>query len=1306
MLARKMRRLAVALVLVLAGSAPARADWEVKRSPFDARVVARYKLILHGNPDDPEAMARLTALYKQYKSVAVLERELGAVADKSHEVNDWLVVGNLLRNRGDFAGAAKAYAAALDGNGKDARALTALADADARLGKNGEARPLYERALAATSDPKKQRPLLKKLIDLALASDRGLDTKAALAEARSYHKQLVAIDPRDEDARREWAEALAAHGQPGEAAAEWRTLAAGMSRDPARQGQAWLRAGELAEAANDDAEAKKSYDKTFTLAPKGNYLRREAADKIVGLARKHDTLRILTGEWERAWPEGGRDFSEWELLGRLYDELGDAEKAQGDFKRALALDPHALDARRRLIALYERTGRDAEALAELKRLIASAPGEARFRLELAERLMKAGSRDEALKIAQALGRESTDPTLHAQLAELYTRWNLADPAMREQELLVRLEPGDDAHLVALGELWWQKGNKKRAIELWRKLLERGPKVAAMARLAEVFVEHDMAPEALDLFQKAAKLSPDDVTVQKGIGSTLERLHRDGEAQDVWAALFARAAEKHDRPAQLEARQRLLVIAQRTGRLGILAGQYREDALRARKTDEEEAAAYTLIAADALVKMGRMEMAEELLRGLADSARSRALRADAWLGLAQVERARHRLGDALAALKKAAELAPERGHELYPQIAELSLQLYQDADALSYAKRAVQLGPADAAATVRLGEVLEKREDLDGAAQAYERALELDDRQWKVYFTQARLRIRIGQEARAAELYRTVMRRAPDEEMVIDAARRAIDLEEYLGSLGELERELSPLAYAHADKPVYRNLLIELYDRYGTPLAARALGGDESVRPELTRLGEHGLRPLLDVLVDGEAHEMRVAVALLGAIGNPSAAPALFRLALDRRVPSTAATVREDRSSRVELRELAALAAAEVATARELPLLQKLYAEPEKQLRVAAAYGFGRLADKRAQAALVAALDDGSVDVQAMACMALGAHADGRAIDAMIAHMKPAEARKPETRIGCAFGLGAAALRTQAPLSANERAAARAALTATLADGADEVQRAAAWALGAVGGDEARPPLVRAVFVKREDIRRTAELALAGRSSLVRALPAPVRGDDGPRRARHADVAGRARRHAGAGRSRARARRSRRRHRRRRRRARRRPRPPPRHHLARARRSRRRRQRIGSSAVAARRPVGAHARHPRRSGGARARRQAGRAQRRRRPPRHRARRQAPRRPPRRARRRRRRAVPAAPVAGPARRRARARAPRRRLARAPRRRPRRGRPPRAVDGQGRPRARPLAPGPVGLRPASGSLTSVGNRIRFARGRVLAR
>lgn len=1080
------RRLVVALLCLALAPSLARADWEVKRSPFDARLVARYKQVLHNNPDDAQAAARLLALYKQYRSVAELERELSATAARSHAVNDWLALGNVKRAHGDVAGAADAYQQALAAQADDARALTALGDADVRLGKAQAARPLYARALAATSDGKPKRALLRKLADLALAPDRGLAAKQALAEARGYYEQLLALDPHDDDARREWAEALASHGEPREAAATWRTLAEHLGRDPARQGQAWLRVGELDEAAGDDKAARAAFDKVWALAPKGNYLRRDAADKIVELARKHDELRGLAGQWERAWPDGGRDFMEWEILAHLYDELGDADKAQADFRHALALDPHAIDARKRLIALYERTGRDADAIAEYRRLIAAAPGEPRFRLELAERLMKAGDKEEALRLVTALGHESSDPSLHAQLAELYTRWGLNDRALKEQELLVRIEPDDESHLVALGELYWQRGNKKRALELWRKILDRGPRVQAMARLGEVYVEHDMAPEALDLYEKAAKQAPDDAAVQKGLASTLERLHRDGEAEEVWFDLFVKAAQKKQHAAALEARQRLLTVLAREGRLGVRVGELRD---RARKEkDEEVAAAYTLFCADGLVKMGRTELAEELLREMADKSRSPSLRADAWVGLAQVARARHKLGDAVAALKKAAELQPDRGKELYPQIAELSLQLYKDADALTYARRAVELGPSDAAAEVRLGEVLEKREDLDGAAAAYERALEIDERQWKVYFTLAGLCIRRGDEARAAQLYRTVMRRAPDEEMVIDAARRAIDLEEYLGTLGDLERELSPLAYAHADKPVYRNLLLELYDRYGTPLVTRARAGDPTVHKELERLGEHGLRPLLDILVDGEPGQQRIAVALLGAIGNPSAAPALLKLALDRRPRP-----HEDRGAAIELREQAALAAAEVAGAHDLASLLKLAGEPEKQLRVAAVYGLGRLADRRAQAALVTALDDGASDVGVTACLALGRHAQGRALDAMVTRLR-AQDRRPELRAACAFGLGVAAARADSPLGAGERQAVRTALAATLDEGADEPQRAAAWALGAVGPGDAAPSLVRAVFVRRDDVRRAGLAALAG--DAARALPPPVVGDDG------------------------------------------------------------------------------------------------------------------------------------------------------------------------------------------------------------------
>ena len=580
-----MRRLAVALLLVLLGSPSARADWEVKRSPFDARVVARYKQLVHANPDDADALARLTALYKQYKSVDALTRELVATAEKSREANDWIAVGNVARNRGDFAGAAKAYAAALERAPDDARALAALGDADVRLGKGAEARPLYERALAQTKDAQAAAAALEE----ADRSGAGARSRRAGQSRRSprrarYYDALVQLDPRDDDARatvgRGAGGARAARRSGRRVAHARRPGSGAIRRGRARRGCAPAssprRRATTRGARRLRQDVRAGAEGQLPATRSGRQDRRARAQ-----ARR---LRTLAGEWERAWPDSGRDFAEWELLGRLYDELGDADKAQAAFKRALALDPHALDARRRLIALYERTGRDAEVVAEYRRLIAVGAGRAALPARARRAADEGGqSRRGASRSRRRSGASRPIRRCTRQLAELYSRWNLAELALREQELLVRLEPGDDAHLVALGELWWQKGNKKRALELWKKLLDRGPKVAAMTRLAEVYVEHDMAPEALDLYREGGQAGARRTSgVQKGLGSTLERLHRDGEAQEMWASLFERAAEKHDRPAQLEARQRLIVIAQRAGRLGIIAGQYREQALRTRK----------------------------------------------------------------------------------------------------------------------------------------------------------------------------------------------------------------------------------------------------------------------------------------------------------------------------------------------------------------------------------------------------------------------------------------------------------------------------------------------------------------------------------------------------------------------------------------------------------------------------------------------------------------------------------------------------------------------------------------------------
>jgi tetratricopeptide (TPR) repeat protein len=1075
-------RWTAALVLLSLLSTPARADWQVKRDPFDPRLVARYKELLHRNPSDVDALKRLTALYRAHRGLEALERECDATAARTHDVADQLLAGHVHRARGDPAGAERAYSAAHEEHPEDWRAAIALGEAELAAKRSAPARALFEAALAGANDPKVRKAVLEKLIALSLAPDRGLPRKEAMAEARRAFDELLRVDPKNDAIRRELAEALAAHDDPAAAAVEWAAIASHLDGDPLRRAEALSRAGELHLAAGDEVEALAAFRRCLPLLPRRHALWREAIEHIAGVYRKRDRLREVIAEWERAWPEAGRDFVEWDVLGRLAEEVGDAARARAAYERALAKDPHALETRRRLIVLHQRAGDEAQVIAEYRRLIAVAPGEPRFRVELAERLHKTpeGER-EAVALCERTGQKTRDPAVHGALGELYTRWGMKDAALREEELLVRLEPDDDSHLVALGELYYQAGNKERALETWRRLLRGvGKREQRMARLAEVYGEHELPGESLDLYQKAVTLSPDDPGLNKGLAQALERMHRDGEAGTRWTTILERAIATRDRALALEARQRILQVYAKTGQLGRKV----EEFAGRMKGGGEEALQYGLLAADGNLKLGRVEVAERLLITLSERDGDPELKADAEVGLAQVERQRHRVREVVAHLRRATELSPRRARELYPQIAELSLELYRDRDALTFAKKAVELFPTDTQAHVRLGEILEKKDDLDGAAAALKRARELDDRLWRVYFQLARIEIRAGRYSKAARWYREVLHRAPNEELVLDAARRAIDLEEFLGTLGDLERELAQLAYAHADKRVYRNLLVELDRRYAAPLVVAAHGGDQAARHELERLGEHGLDPLLDVLVDGDTKEVLGAAALLGELSNPSAAGLLLRLATARppRVgPRTTTQTAKNELPRIEVRSAAALAGARLAAAKDVPMLLELLGSPERALRSAALAGLERFGDDaRAIAGIGRALADGAAEVQAMACLATARLYAGRGRHPPIGGPALAfsdQTRDERARAACAVALGVAV--AVGVGTAAQRAALVPQLVAGLDEGAPLLGHATAWALAVSGEVAARRALARAVFEGPEVVRDAAVGALYG-----------------------------------------------------------------------------------------------------------------------------------------------------------------------------------------------------------------------------------
>jgi HEAT repeat protein len=214
-------------------------------------------------------------------------------------------------------------------------------------------------------------------------------------------------------------------------------------------------------------------------------------------------------------------------------------------------------------------------------------------------------------------------------------------------------------------------------------------------------------------------------------------------------------------------------------------------------------------------------------------------------------------------------------------------------------------------------------------------------------------------------------------------------------------------------------------------------------------------------------QQRIAVSVLGYLGNKGAAPPLVKLAKQSQKT-------DDTRSRIgtlrplldwDVRVDALVAAGRLGDPRTIPDLIELTAHREGAMREAATFALGMTGDRRAALPLLEALDDPLPSVRTLGCLGLSRVADRKALPRIIDVVRDSK-HDDTTRAACAFALGATVEKTAVP-----------ALAETLAEGNDEVQRVAAWALGRIASNKALPALLGSYFSKRDRIREAVAWAL-------------------------------------------------------------------------------------------------------------------------------------------------------------------------------------------------------------------------------------
>ncbi len=958
-----------------------------------AVLLERYTKIVLAQPGAPFPLQRLAQLYRDRDGkldalVHDLEARVAQPGPEQYAATVALAGVDKLDGRPDAA--ILAYQIAAGQKPTDPVAFLALAHLYQDRGDVGPAKTHFERALALQTVAPDRSQTLHSLQALAL------DAKEWDA-ARVYHAELVKQEPNSLFVKGELGRELFARGEYERAEAEFKEVVRAAQGDNRTLAPALKDLGRAQAKAHENAEALVTLERGLAAAGAAAAVRGEIYQTITEVYRADQALPALIKKLEDQHPG---DFTRLSLLGALYEETGDARRALAAYRKALAIEPRQIDLRVRMIRLLQAEGELEPAIAAYEGIIRAAPNNPQFVFEMCDALLQRGDRTRALRLLTELeARASTDEDVMSRVGEFYSRIGESDRAVRVLAHLAQIAAGDPSHIADLGDHYFQEGKLALAIATWQRILTAvTPRARALAALGDVYLEHELLSQALAALKEASELEPSNVAYKKALAIGYERSKAYQDATVLWEALADAAKAKNDRVLAREVRTHVVSLWLLQHRLERQLPRL-QAAFDGNPPDDE--AGRTL--AEALLHERRLPEAEAALRRVIQIAPGDA---ESYLALERVLVHEAKLDDAIAILTKLLQVDPKRARETYQRMAQYALQTYKDADAITYAARAVELNPDDAEGHRRLGDMYRSRQDLEHAILEYRAAIAKNDRLYLVYFELADLLLSKGDADEADRLFRRVLRGAPDEELVARAARQSMQINLGKGTLASLEQDLVPLAIGNPQKSIYRRLLVEMYGNLTFGLVQRvrqhsASGRDEEeARAALAKVGQRAVKPLLDALADGDGGQQRVAIDVLGYVANKNAGPALFGFATG------------EGDAPLRLRAMVACGAL-----RDPGLLPRYTAyllpkgpgrggelTPTDPLAVAATWGVARMRDPRALPLLHALAKAGTPEVRALAVLGIGALGDRASLPLVTGLVRELDAGDV-ARAAAAYALG-------------------------------------------------------------------------------------------------------------------------------------------------------------------------------------------------------------------------------------------------------------------------------------------------------------
>lgn len=792
-------RLSIVAAVVFAAALPTRAqDDSATKDP--RRALERFQEYLEKKPYHDWAFDKLVESAVQLNQlkevVAGYEKRLET--DKENRPAR-VVLGRLQARGGDVDKGLETLRAV---PAPEAGLWKLIGELELKRNKPKQAIEALDQAAASTKD----RETLKSVFKLAGEAHLAAGERAAAAQSLA---KLAELDPTSFGARLEVATSLAQHGLAEEALTQFGEAEKLAGDDNQKRCQVLSEIGRLHEVRLEIDKALASYRSADRLMTRGNWLKKDLAERVLALHKRGGTIDAYVAELVARETEHPEDVDAREMHAQALREQGKKAEAADVLAAAVAAFPDDLKLSRARIALLGELGRLDEKVAEYQRTITKHPEEFELYLELGTAFAESGKLEQArLQWQKTLEQKLVDPALCGRIAELYAGYGMRAEAQSMYERAIGLEPKEIARYADLATfLAADEAKNENSAAAAKSVIERAETAAGndatrLEQVATLWRERGEKERALTLIERALVTKKDDARTLAQLADLQIELGRTKEALDTLHAVVEHADEGTLRHASID---RVVRVARKDKSIQELTAREK----KAIANGTKEVAPFLVlgrIQTQDRDAAGAIATYEALLASHADQE-------DAHKELARLVEDQGDLQAALAHYQRLAAVSPKNRRPWQKEIARIHLALFEQDEAFQVYREMLQGSPDNPAAFKEVADAYQRLNLVSEAIECMLQAVRLkpDDGRYRLQL--ARL-YQSADERDKAQVEIVAAIRSKEEDVRDEARKHYYD---FLASEGLLDREIDTLRRRVEDNPYDLEASLTLTDIYSREL---------------------------------------------------------------------------------------------------------------------------------------------------------------------------------------------------------------------------------------------------------------------------------------------------------------------------------------------------------------------------------------------------------------------------------------------------------------------------------------------------------